>query len=150
MPQLQLQQSPKRTAETRCFPHQALDSRHIVKATFPRTLRQQHVAEELACRPARPMLQRNREAHFVLRSEEHTSELQSQFHLVCRLLLEKKKKIHNNADGAPHNSNPPQQPVDSGCNAIWAYPFVPARSGACGGCLFVSALRSSCTLRWAA
>src|SRR6266481_5903399 len=28
----------------------------------------------------------------VFRSEEHTSELQSQFHLVCRLLLEKKKK----------------------------------------------------------
>src|SRR5438309_10697075 len=28
----------------------------------------------------------------VQRSEEHTSELQSQFHLVCRLLLEKKKK----------------------------------------------------------
>src|SRR5689334_25196403 len=28
------------------------------------------------------------------RSEEHTSELQSQFHLVCRLLLEKKKKIN--------------------------------------------------------
>src|SRR6267143_3857062 len=29
------------------------------------------------------------------RSEEHTSELQSQFHLVCRLLLEKKKKEKN-------------------------------------------------------
>src|SRR5438309_5418971 len=29
-----------------------------------------------------------------VRSEEHTSELQSQFHLVCRLLLEKKKKIN--------------------------------------------------------
>src|SRR5438309_4225175 len=28
----------------------------------------------------------------VNRSEEHTSELQSQFHLVCRLLLEKKKR----------------------------------------------------------
>src|SRR5690554_7376696 len=28
----------------------------------------------------------------VLRSEEHTSELQSRPHLVCRLLLEKKKK----------------------------------------------------------
>src|SRR5689334_24478460 len=27
----------------------------------------------------------------AVRSEEHTSELQSQFHLVCRLLLEKKK-----------------------------------------------------------
>src|SRR5439155_17053048 len=29
------------------------------------------------------------------RSEEHTSELQSRGHLVCRLLLEKKKKIKN-------------------------------------------------------
>src|SRR2546425_3341670 len=29
-----------------------------------------------------------------LRSEEHTSELQSLAYLVCRLLLEKKKKIH--------------------------------------------------------
>src|SRR2546430_13622063 len=29
------------------------------------------------------------------RSEEHTSELQSQSNLVCRLLLEKKKKINN-------------------------------------------------------
>src|SRR5690625_6421549 len=29
---------------------------------------------------------------FVTRSEEHTSELQSRGHLVCRLLLEKKKK----------------------------------------------------------
>src|SRR5690625_5885621 len=28
------------------------------------------------------------------RSEEHTSELQSRGHLVCRLLLEKKKKTH--------------------------------------------------------
>src|SRR2546422_5674255 len=28
------------------------------------------------------------------RSEEHTSELQSRLHLVCRLLLEKKKKSH--------------------------------------------------------
>src|SRR5262245_62377185 len=31
------------------------------------------------------------------RSEEHTSELQSLRHLVCRLLLEKKKKTHRNA-----------------------------------------------------
>src|SRR2546422_2752265 len=30
-----------------------------------------------------------------LRSEEHTSELQSRLHLVCRLLLEKKKKIRH-------------------------------------------------------
>src|SRR5258708_29940605 len=32
---------------------------------------------------------------FGMRSEEHTSELQSPDHLVCRLLLEKKKKKHN-------------------------------------------------------
>src|SRR5690554_7155948 len=31
----------------------------------------------------------------VLRSEEHTSELQSRPHLVCRLLLEKKKSIRS-------------------------------------------------------
>src|SRR5207249_8229180 len=31
------------------------------------------------------------------RSEEHTSELQSRFDLVCRLLLEKKKKKEKNA-----------------------------------------------------
>src|SRR3712207_7051205 len=30
------------------------------------------------------------------RSEEHTSELQSRQYLVCRLLLEKKKKIYHN------------------------------------------------------
>src|SRR2546422_2742294 len=29
------------------------------------------------------------------RSEEHTSELQSRLHLVCRLLLEKKKKVRD-------------------------------------------------------
>src|SRR2546422_6596083 len=34
-----------------------------------------------------------RRAH--VRSEEHTSELQSRLHLVCRLLLEKKKKKNN-------------------------------------------------------
>src|SRR2546422_8425271 len=32
------------------------------------------------------------------RSEEHTSELQSRLHLVCRLLLEKKKKKEMNSE----------------------------------------------------
>src|SRR5690554_7488213 len=41
-----------------------------------------------ACLALRPLLHAGREA----RSEEHTSELQSRPHLVCRLLLEKKKK----------------------------------------------------------
>src|SRR5690348_18504367 len=33
-----------------------------------------------------------RNTKIIIRSEEHTSELQSPVHLVCRLLLEKKKK----------------------------------------------------------
>src|SRR2546427_5620239 len=45
-------------------------------------------ADEAAAPSARPVLRR--------RSEEHTSELQSQSNLVCRLLLEKKKKKYNN------------------------------------------------------
>src|SRR5947199_6112263 len=51
--------------------------------------------------PSRTSLSRSRTPVYsetissaVRRSEEHTSELQSLRHLVCRLLLEKKKKIH--------------------------------------------------------
>src|SRR5690554_7447277 len=40
----------------------------------------------------------------VIRSEEHTSELQSRPHLVCRLLLEKKKK-HNQYGQHLHNAD---------------------------------------------
>src|SRR5258708_27585829 len=38
------------------------------------------------------------------RSEEHTSELQSPDHLVCRLLLEKKKKRHNKESPELHQN----------------------------------------------
>src|SRR3989441_9053474 len=40
-----------------------------------------------------------------VRSEEHTSELQSLAYLVCRLLLEKKKKKRINEDGLSPTSN---------------------------------------------
>src|SRR5438876_7072367 len=40
-----------------------------------------------------------RQALKTYRSEEHTSELQSPVHLVCRLLLEKKKKLHVHLSG---------------------------------------------------
>src|SRR5258708_16665506 len=44
----------------------------------------------------------------TLRSEEHTSELQSPDHLVCRLLLEKKKNyIHTKPDPCPSPSTYP-------------------------------------------
>src|SRR3712207_7434803 len=42
-----------------------------------------------------------------LRSEEHTSELQSRQYLVCRLLLEKKKKLLSYY----HTSVPPLPPI---------------------------------------
>src|SRR2546429_3910357 len=41
----------------------------------------------------------------LARSEEHTSELQSRLHLVCRLLLEKKKKYLCNLRTAPSISH---------------------------------------------
>src|SRR5687767_15490903 len=46
------------------------------------------------CRLPRSQPQSKRAASLV-RSEEHTSELQSLAYLVCRLLLEKKKKKHH-------------------------------------------------------
>src|SRR2546422_6169569 len=42
-----------------------------------------------------------------LRSEEHTSELQSRLHLVCRLLLEKKKKERHGRN--PLGATPPRR-----------------------------------------
>src|SRR5690625_5720417 len=48
---------------------------------------------QMACNRLNPLLR-----SFSFRSEEHTSELQSRGHLVCRLLLEKKNK--SGIDGA--------------------------------------------------
>src|SRR2546422_5351719 len=44
------------------------------------------------------------------RSEEHTSELQSRLHLVCRLLLEKKKKNKNASEPKYHRPSTAQRP----------------------------------------
>src|SRR3989442_3596998 len=48
-------------------------------------------AERAGLRPEDPRVPHQRARHADLRSEEHTSELQSRPHLVCRLLLEKKE-----------------------------------------------------------
>src|SRR5688572_31319169 len=59
--------------------------------------------------PAVDDLQSNQESS-IERSEEHTSELQSQSNLVCRLLLEKKKKkVNTQPNNAPDEQ---QQPHD--------------------------------------
>src|SRR2546429_1132998 len=44
-------------------------------------------------------------ARVSMRSEEHTSELQSRLHLVCRLLLEKKKKTCDKRTLLAHQLN---------------------------------------------
>src|SRR5437764_4890076 len=49
-----------------------------------------HVPGVVVVRPV--VLAAQRQGHPEVRSEEHTSELQSPMYLVCRLLLEKKKK----------------------------------------------------------
>src|SRR5260370_5038714 len=45
-----------------------------------------------------------------LRSEEHTSELQSHLNIVCRLLLEKKKTWHTHLTPAQNHGPPPTPP----------------------------------------
>src|SRR5688572_31811150 len=54
--------------------------------------REAHDSSVTAARRRRDGLRRRRQGARRVRSEEHTSELQSQSNLVCRLLLEKKKK----------------------------------------------------------
>src|SRR5689334_23854391 len=70
---------------------------------FPYTtlFRSRRCARLASDRRAQLLLGDRPELVVEIRSEEHTSELQSQFHLVCRLLLEKKKKnIANRHDSA--------------------------------------------------
>src|SRR5256885_9761543 len=54
-----------------------------------------HLLEDVLQRGRHAHARRHRERQ---RSEEHTSELQSPCNLVCRLLLEKKKKRHEELD----------------------------------------------------
>src|SRR3712207_8540207 len=58
------------------------------------------------------MYEAERRAVLILRSEEHTSELQSRQYLVCRLLLEKKNPDRGavRSPGAPLYHNPEQRP----------------------------------------
>src|ERR1022692_3044995 len=76
-------------------------------------------------------LERKRWDQRKIRSEEHTSELQSPCNLVCRLLLEKKKKKQNARHGqliAHRHPTPPRH----GCPSThppspqrWACPYTP-------------------------
>src|SRR5699024_11570727 len=67
----------------------------VVKPSRPRTARRKFAASAGRWKPTRSAPRSPRRIssrHGSWRSEDHTSELQSRFDLVCRLLLEKKKR----------------------------------------------------------
>src|SRR2546422_1500920 len=82
----------RRPPRSTLFPYTTLFRSRIVHR-HPRVFRQEN--EEQADGDERQRgggAPPRREQGLAERSEEHTSELQSRLHLVCRLLLEKKKK----------------------------------------------------------
>src|SRR5687768_17909585 len=76
------------TTEIYTFPYTTLFRSRCGGGDRPRATRGRH---RFGARDRPPKRCRPR-----VRSEEHTSELQSRLHLVCRLLLEKKKKKKHN------------------------------------------------------
>src|SRR3712207_7559889 len=92
----------RRPPRSTLFPYTTLFRSYIAKGVARHEIVVEKTIEERYCIPGRAY------AQFALlrgdpsdglpgaaRSEEHTSELQSRQYLVCRLLLEKKKIIHN-------------------------------------------------------
>src|SRR2546430_9501770 len=80
----------------------------VSSARHPESLLQRHSGfAALSPKPQEPPRSDPRRAHAAApssRSEEHTSELQSQSNLVCRLLLEKKKKSTLTLSASTHTT----------------------------------------------
>src|SRR5256885_4737715 len=82
----------RRPPRSTLFPYTTLfrsQSGNVVSSRMPRLA---GIADEIAFLNAVKTNNVNHSPAMVYRSEEHTSELQSPCNLVCRLLLEKKKK----------------------------------------------------------
>src|SRR5690348_18185014 len=82
----------RRPPRSTLFPYTTL----FRSRTFPRHRRRFHVDARHRQRPEAADGSGGRQS--AGRSEEHTSELQSPVRLVCRLLLEKKKKLNTTTD----------------------------------------------------
>src|SRR2546430_13417545 len=90
----------RRPPRSTLFPYTTLFRSHLADGGLHRQRSQQckhrspfersASSDDLSCAPMTLRHDRSSEE----RSEEHTSELQSQSNLVCRLLLEKKKRVH--------------------------------------------------------
>src|SRR2546422_2507022 len=76
----------RRPPRSTLFPYTTLFRSHVGPRILPDAPRRRE-GERL-----RGLLLLQADLDVLLRSEEHTSELQSRLHLVCRLLLEKKKQ----------------------------------------------------------
>src|SRR5688572_31033876 len=92
------------TATTEIYTLSLHDALPISVGSKPRA-RMSTLAAALETTPREPCAARKR-----ARSEEHTSELQSQSNLVCRLLLEKKNE-HTNLANHPHSSSILRHPL---------------------------------------
>src|SRR5258708_19484936 len=92
----------RRPPRSTLFPYTTLFRSQTTMCLPPMTLSRIRLANYSITTPTE--LLRMRTVCSILRSEEHTSELQSPDHLVCRLLLEKKKKKHlyPNNDATTH------------------------------------------------
>src|SRR2546429_6322740 len=87
----------RRPPRSTLFPYTTLFRSLWLDSYFPRLVDVAPFSSDLD----RPHALRERSREIKLRwdrSEEHTSELQSRLHLVCRLLLEKKKKTTCNSE----------------------------------------------------
>src|SRR3989449_8380282 len=89
----------RRPPRSTLFPYTTLFRSERIAALILAVGDQQHCLSRVATAAA--------VEHFArLRSEEHTSELQSRLHLVCRLLLEKKKNNTKYHDAHQPQLNP--------------------------------------------
>src|SRR2546427_8073342 len=84
----------RRPPRSTLFPYTTLfRSLRVVRVPLERLIQVQRLAQRLPIAAGAAIFdERVNDEREALRSEEHTSELQSQSNLVCRLLLEKKKK----------------------------------------------------------
>src|SRR5438067_6206201 len=90
----------RRPPRSTLFPYTTLFRSRAVAASALGVEPHRVAGDDGRLRPAGPLLPR---------SEEHTSELQSRFDLVCRLLLEKKKTVSSPRILVVHDEQPLQQ-----------------------------------------
>src|SRR2546422_6275332 len=82
----------RRPPRSTLFPYTTLFRSHLQRFLLGRRTAIFHHGDHRSNSSGPPeMASRGRGIRWHVRSEEHTSELQSRLHLVCRLLLEKKK-----------------------------------------------------------